>query len=45
MGMEDSTIKTLGRWRSLAYLDYVRIPRDRLAGITRTLCAEQNAGQ
>ena len=30
-GMEDSVIKTLGRWRSLAYLDYVRIPRDQLA--------------
>ena len=30
-GMEDSIIKTLGRWRSLAYLDYVRIPRDQLA--------------
>ena len=30
-GMEDSVIKTLGRWRSLAYLDYVRIPRKQLA--------------
>ena len=25
-GVEDSLIKTLGRWRSLAYLLYVRIP-------------------
>ena len=27
-GMEDSVIKILGCWRSLAYLEYVRIPRD-----------------
>ena len=26
-GMEDSIIKTLGRWESTAYLQYVRIPR------------------
>jgi len=26
-GLEDSTIQTLGRWRSLAYLEYIRIPR------------------
>ena len=25
--MEDSIIKTLGRWKSLAYLEYVNIPR------------------
>ncbi len=24
--MEDLDIKTLGRWRSLAYLDYIRMP-------------------
>ena len=38
-GMEDSLIKTLGRWRSLAYLDYIRIPRDQLANYSRVLCA------
>ena len=27
-GIEDSVIKTLGRWNSLAYLRYVKIPRD-----------------
>ena len=37
-GLEDSVIKTLGRWRSLAYLDYVRIPRDQLAHYSRLLC-------
>ena len=31
-GMEDSIIKTLGRWESLAYLQYVKIPRKQLAG-------------
>ena len=38
-GMEDSIIKTLGRWRSLAYLEYVRIPREQLAHYSRLLCA------
>jgi len=27
-GVEDSVIKTLGRWNSTAYLQYVRIPRE-----------------
>lgn len=35
-GIEDST---LGRWRSLAYLQYVKIPRDQLANYSRVLCA------
>lgn len=38
-GMEDSVIKTLGRWRSLAYLEYIRIPRDQLASYSRILCS------
>ncbi len=38
-GLEDSVIKTLGRWRSLAYLDYVRIPREQLANYSRILAA------
>ena len=25
-GFEDLAIKTLGRWRSVAYLDYIRTP-------------------
>ena len=36
-GIEDAVIKTLGRWESLAYLQYVRIPRERLVGISRQL--------
>ncbi len=37
-GMEDALIKTLGRWRSLAYLEYVRIPRNQLAQYSQLLC-------
>ena len=32
-GIEDSVIKTLGRWESVAYLQYVRIPREQLSGL------------
>ena len=38
-GMEDSIIKTLGRWESTAYLRYVKIPREQLLSYTRTLDA------
>ena len=37
-GVEDSLIKTLGRWESSAY---VRIPRERLAGLS-TVLSKQN---
>ena len=36
-GVEDCVIKTLGRWESLAYLQYVRLPREQLAGISGLL--------
>ena len=38
-GIEDSVIKTLGRWESLAYLWYVRIPRDKLINYSNRLAA------
>ncbi len=38
-GVEDSIIKTLGRWESLAYLQYVRIPRSQLAVISNVLAS------
>ena len=38
-GIEDSVIKTLGRWESTAYLQYVRIPREQLTGYSRVLGA------
>ena len=36
-GIEGSIIKTLGRWESVAYLQYVRIPRERLTQHSRVL--------
>ena len=36
-GVEDSIIKTLGRWESVAYLQYVRIPREQLISYTSCL--------
>ena len=36
-GVEDSVIKTLGRWKSVAYQQYVRIPTDRLVGLSAVL--------
>lgn len=36
-GMEDSLIKTLGRWESSAYLRYVRIPREKLISYTQMM--------
>ncbi len=38
-GMEDAIIKTLGRWRSLAYLEYIKIPREQLANYSNVLAA------
>ena len=37
MKVEDSIIKTLGRWESSAYLLYVRIPKEELKGISHTI--------
>ena len=36
-GLQDSLIKTLGRWESTAYLLYVRMPRDTLCSVARRL--------
>ena len=33
VGVEDSLIQTLGRWKSAAYLLYIRVPREKLAGV------------
>ena len=38
-GVEDCIIKTLGRWESLAYLQYIRLQREQLAGISGLLAA------
>ena len=39
-GIEDSTIQTSGRWESSAYLRYVRIPRETLASISKSLLSD-----
>ena len=36
-GLEDSAIRTLGRWNSSAYLAYIQTPRESLAQFSRTL--------
>ena len=36
-GMEDSVIKSLGRWSSTAFLLYIRTPRQQLAQLTTSL--------
>lgn len=36
LGIEDSLIKTLGRWESVAYQHYMKLPRKRLAAISVT---------
>ncbi len=38
-GVEDCIIKTLGRWESSAYLQYVRLSRDQLVGVSDILAA------
>ena len=38
-GVEDCVIQTLGRWESLAYLRYVRLPREQLAGYSMLLAS------
>ena len=38
-GVEDAVIKTVGRWESLAYLQYVRIPRESLIGLSARMVA------
>ena len=41
-GIEDSTIQTLGRWKSSAYLAYIKIPREQLASISSVLLRENH---
>jgi hypothetical protein len=41
-GLEDSTIRTLGRWNSAAFLSYIRLPREQLASISKQLTSIQS---
>ena len=36
-GLDDSTIKALGRWKSTAFESYIRIPGSSLAGFSQSL--------
>ena len=38
-GIEDCIIKILGRWESLAYLQYIKLPREQLAGYSAALAS------
>ena len=40
--VEDSVIKTVGRWESVAYLQYVHIPREQLFGVSCQLAVEKS---
>jgi hypothetical protein len=39
VGVEDSLIQTLGRWKSAAYLLYIRVPRETLSAVSGRLAA------
>ena len=39
-GIENSTIQTLGRWHSAAFLRYIRTPHDQLASIAASLAKQ-----
>ena len=39
-GLEDSLIQTLGRWKSAAYLAYIKIPRQELASVSKALAGQ-----
>lgn len=41
--IEDSLIQTLGRWKSNAYLEYIKIPRQQLADIAPALLRNKTA--
>ena len=44
-GMEDANNQNAGKWRSIAYLDYIKIPREQLAGFSKLLtCSCLNGG-
>jgi len=42
-GIQDSLIKTLGRWESSAYTRYIRTPPDVLRGVAKVLSKDQSS--
>ena len=43
-GIEDSVIRAIGRWKSDAFLRYVRTPRDQLAEYSSQIAAKAGKG-
>ena len=39
-GIDEATIKAMGRWRSDAYQTYVRVPQERMCSISKTLAKQ-----
>lgn len=44
-GVPDSLIKMLGRWKSIAYQEYIRTPRATLCSVSKTLVKELGTSQ
>ena len=42
-GIEDSTIQTLGRWHSAAFLQYIRMPKEQLAALSSVMARAASA--
>ena len=42
VGIEDSAIQMLGCWHSAAFLQYIRIPKERLGALSTTLATATN---
>ena len=42
-GLGDATIKMLSRWKSEAYIRYIRTPRTQLAAYTQLLAKDHTA--
>ena len=40
IGLEDSLIKSLGRWKSTAYLLYVRVNAQHFAAVSHSLASQ-----
>jgi len=38
-GIQDSLIKTMGRWESIAYQLYIRMPQAQLLSVAKTMAA------
>ena len=44
-GVQDSTIQTLGRWHSAAFLQYIRTPKEHQAALSSVLTSSRSSSQ